>query len=1026
MRTEPLRWSTEDLLGEAEWLSRLARKLVGDPVEADDVVQDTWIAALKSRPERGTPLRPWLTAVARNFARMRRRAESAREVRERTRARDEDTATPAELAGRLEAQRALVEALARLREPYRSTVLLAYFEHRTSEEIAQRCSVSASTVRWRLKVAIDELRCELERERPGERSAWMLTIAPLARPRATSSSIPSAAVALQGALVMSNVVKIGAAAAAAVLIAAGLMYSGVLPTAWNGAPAQAPMTVTFAPIAQPESETMPEFQPSSREALEAERTATDAASAPSSTAETEGPAVVDARLLDEAGNPIAGGTLSSPADPGEPGSAARSDGDGRVRLELILREELPSRALEAAAIGYATHFERRRIAPGEKIHLGDLVLVPGGSVMGRVVDADRVAVDGVTVALDGSNVPQSEVERRRRFPFRPNGVPLATTSSDGSFEIAGVPAGFVRLTAGRDGWLTTYAAPVEVRAGQTSQGVELVLERVPADETISGIVVDPEGTPFAHAMVSYRSVSPGGESGLVYADENGRFEILVIRSEAHDLNALDPESAHAGALAEHIVAGTHDIVLQLRALPRIEVVVHSTDGVPIESFMAIAYDPDGAPTGDATGPGPHAGGRATLAPPTARFLVHVEAPGFALGKKGPFVGDAPERIDFALAAVPSLHGRVLADGAPVEGARIAAFQQDDGRHEKDGFRVDRDPREVTHTSSDESGEFLLTLRKGGRFVLRASAPDRAPSELELEDYDPRSGLSGVTLELTRGGSIEGHVLVPPGREPAGVIVGFSRGDGFAFTRHAESDGTYRAEHLLPGRWEVRRVASEVHAESPATRDWSGEPWEEIPSSCEVVEGRTTRFDLDLGGGATAAASVAGRMQVDGRPAGAWSVALYLGSLTSKGEAEVSTQLDPEGRFLLQSARLGPARLILTAVGGELDGTRFVVPIELSRGSNAWQLDLLTAKVSVSNVRVSDSPEDRLGIVWIGGGGSFAIRPLVQPGDGTLTVPAGRLKLWRFDESVIDLDPGRWQALAEIEVLPGGSATLRVP
>ena len=61
----------ESLSAHGRWVWALARSLVGDDQEADDVVQDTWVAALR-RPPRATDsagLRAWLARVARNFAR---------------------------------------------------------------------------------------------------------------------------------------------------------------------------------------------------------------------------------------------------------------------------------------------------------------------------------------------------------------------------------------------------------------------------------------------------------------------------------------------------------------------------------------------------------------------------------------------------------------------------------------------------------------------------------------------------------------------------------------------------------------------------------------------------------------------------------------------------------------------------------------------------------------------------------------------------------------------------------------------
>src|SRR5215813_5175843 len=66
----------EELLANAEWLRRLAVSLVG-PGAAEDVVQDTWVAALRRPPPRGR-LREWLAVVATNLARTRFRREAVR------------------------------------------------------------------------------------------------------------------------------------------------------------------------------------------------------------------------------------------------------------------------------------------------------------------------------------------------------------------------------------------------------------------------------------------------------------------------------------------------------------------------------------------------------------------------------------------------------------------------------------------------------------------------------------------------------------------------------------------------------------------------------------------------------------------------------------------------------------------------------------------------------------------------------------------------------------------------------------
>ncbi len=51
----------EQLLADAAWLKRLAVSLAGNEVDADDLVQESWIAAWKRKPDTERPLRPWLS-----------------------------------------------------------------------------------------------------------------------------------------------------------------------------------------------------------------------------------------------------------------------------------------------------------------------------------------------------------------------------------------------------------------------------------------------------------------------------------------------------------------------------------------------------------------------------------------------------------------------------------------------------------------------------------------------------------------------------------------------------------------------------------------------------------------------------------------------------------------------------------------------------------------------------------------------------------------------------------------------------
>jgi hypothetical protein len=75
--------------------------------------------------------------------------------------------------------RELVERVLALDEPYRSTILLRFFEGVKPQEIARRVGASEEAVRQRLKRGLDRLREQLDAEHGGERERWIAGLAPL-------------------------------------------------------------------------------------------------------------------------------------------------------------------------------------------------------------------------------------------------------------------------------------------------------------------------------------------------------------------------------------------------------------------------------------------------------------------------------------------------------------------------------------------------------------------------------------------------------------------------------------------------------------------------------------------------------------------------------------------------------------------------------------------------------------------------------------------------------------------------------
>ncbi len=224
----------DELLAHQGWARRLARRLTADVAEADDLVQETWVAASRRPPASDRPLRPWLAVVLRNLWINRRAAARRREVRQRRFASDEAAASPEWLAERVEGQRLLAELVAALEEPYRQTLVLRYFEELSSAAIARRLGVPAGTVRWRLKVALDELRRRLDDRHGGRRAIWTAALVPLSVPLAPRPRLGFSLAAGLAGLTLAAGLLVGPCSFGAP--ASGLARAGARPTAGGPGP----------------------------------------------------------------------------------------------------------------------------------------------------------------------------------------------------------------------------------------------------------------------------------------------------------------------------------------------------------------------------------------------------------------------------------------------------------------------------------------------------------------------------------------------------------------------------------------------------------------------------------------------------------------------------------------------------------------------------------------------------------------------------------------------------------------------
>lgn len=1017
-----------DLLKHAEWIRRLARGLVGDAASADDLVQETYVAALRHPPERRVSLRPWLKKVVLNAARQGARGRDRRAQRELLARGPSESPDPQEWVQRIETERRLTEALARLDEPFRSTLMLRYYEGLEPSEIARREGTPAGTVRWRVKRGLELLRERLDGEY-GTRSAWSLALLPLARTGTGAAAAAGASsVALTGALAMNVLWKVTGAAVVVVALAYGLAWTGVVPRSFVPFLEEAPVEVSFRPLPiAPTADTVEAAAPKAERAAPRREMLTPAA-APAAVEEVQAtvraPAEVRARLVDAAGNALSGVRLERVGD--DAGDGQRSASDGEVTLLLPLDKSEASVDVQFSLSGFASHGERVIARSGETTHLGTIELAAGGAIGGRVVDVDGAPVEGVQITLGDIQMPERVLESMRLQPAMTS-VPRATTEVDGAFTLRGVPVGFVRLWAHAEDFLGSYTAPVEVRPGEESYGVIITLEELRAENLVRGIVLDPAGVPVPGAELDYRHSSKS--SGTTYAgdrtaDNEGRFEFQLRDDALLWLTARDPGGRYGPASVSEQTTGQLDLVLQLGDVQEIELRVRDQAGDPVAHFGFSIVSPDGSFVHQRVERSEHDGGNAGLGCPSEHFLVRVDAPGYELADAGPFDPSFVEAgLDVVLMEAPRLRGRVADANGPVEGARVRLHRliDDSMLYERNGFRSRLDHNQLgDETRTDGNGEYVLTVRSGGTYIVRADRSGYAPAEstpmLLGAGADER-----LDLRLSQGGAIEGRLLLPGGEDAAGRILGLSRLDGYARTLRVGPDGSYRFDQLTPGPWMLTLRDEEIVPGTTTTRTSSDErqtPYEELDWTCEVYEGETTYFDLALAG--QEACRLRGRFLVDGGLEEICVAKLvpYEKIFLEDGPSVV---LDPGGRFEITAPKAGKYWLSLMRSIGETSEQYLVDVVRLSLGETDWEYELVTGSLVVGGagswngedmpaaVHMWEGPNEMLGLTVVAGGEDGVAH---MPG-----LPAGEGRIVRPDES--NLDFRTWETLLEVEVPAGG-------
>ncbi|MFO1011673.1 MAG: sigma-70 family RNA polymerase sigma factor [Planctomycetota bacterium] len=491
------------------FVRRLARSLVRDPHGADDLVQETWIAALAHPPGETSSVRAWLGAVLRNLARKRGRGEQRRARREQLAAACALRPSTDEVVAGLELQTLLARALLGLEEPYRTTVYLRFHEDLPPREIARRLGLSVHTVKSHLARGLERLRAELDARHAGRREEWLGLLVPVL------GGEHAARVVLGGLIVQAKLVL---AACVVLVVAAYFVLESRKPDTTASEAGSASTASASALLAASEG-------PTHGTTLASESSVTAAVAPPRTAAGAPSPVVPSAprlrgRVVDTHGVGVGELVVSSIERVAfESGAAApwkelaRTDSSGAFDAEPLDGTLF----LEARGDGWTTVI--RSYLWGEKTRTQPVIVVARENPLGGLVlDVTRRPVEGATITLE----PDESLRRELGIVLDNTAKKSWTTKSDaeGRFELPDAPRVLGRVVV-RSPNHRELAVPIP---DHPERDLVFVLQPLEVPHVrVTGVVVDPKGAPVPDSWVVLGSRSQK-------TDAHGRFEFDATAS----------------------------------------------------------------------------------------------------------------------------------------------------------------------------------------------------------------------------------------------------------------------------------------------------------------------------------------------------------------------------------------------------------------------------------------------------------------------------------------------------------------
>ena len=703
-------------------LLRVANHLTRDPVEAEDVLQETFLTALGQAQgyDETRPLTPWLVGILKNHARrLHRRRERASLGFEGVKA---DAGSESALPG-IPWTATVSTVVHELEAPYREVLVLRLQHDKSPAEIALLLERPPATVRSQLHRGLDQLRRKLPRDaRTHALSTLPLPLGMAAvRERvlahagtlvaASALSGGSASFLIGGFLMTQKQLVACASVLLVALLAGGLWWAGALDPAHDD-PASETAQVDAPDEVPARAAGTTELIGSGKAPLE--RSEADAAAArgaktwPPEMAIPKDKGSVAGTIRFEDGEPLVGATV---ALWGSPRVAATTDDQGRFHIHA---DWVHGRSL-FLALGSSDQPDWLGLILSKDITMKPGSLVMQDITLKRGMQVRSTVVDGYS----GKPIPDAQVTLRR-VPHQPGQANsgFAVTTGKGIFTFPYVPPG-------------TYTVAFECKGYEASQHkFDLTSDVLPKEFTLTPsrpLLIQLEGMPKGAAGTEVTC-----DLNLIQKPGNGQVFSTSTKVVIQPDGSLELDAPEAGRYRATIFRSSH--------LPRMERELEIPSGrVELVTWRV----PDGARvTGrirDGKGrlvtdtPISISGGpRSRKTDEKGRFDIPYVPEGTRTIKvrtggswvtigsvEVPASGEV--EVDVQAAGAATLRGRFLVGSQPAD--RYMSMLQ---------LRRPGSNAEVARIRHDATGAFEVSLLPGGEYVLAAWSNAGKPRDTEVK------------------------------------------------------------------------------------------------------------------------------------------------------------------------------------------------------------------------------------------------------------------------------------------------------